>query len=185
MTRLRTLLIPLAAAPVLAGCSSNSAPSTAAPAATTAAAATSAAPTGVVSTPASCPGDNRLPSGACAVDPSAPAGGGLINDRTAWTVCPDALRATAADMADPDKMATLGAAAATSQDLGLATAGQLLADRTRLAKAANGTAREASTVKDMTTSATAIAAKCRDAGYKAKRRRMRSDRPTGGVTGRQ
>lgn len=156
------LLAAVLAALALTGCSSKPA-STAAPAP----AASSPPAVAPSPTPTYCPGGSRLPNGDCAIDPSAPADDWLINDRVAWTVCPAALRVTSADMASPDKMEQLGKQAATSQDVGLATDGQLLADRARLAKAAKGTSNEASTARAMAESAADITAKCRAAGYKA------------------
>jgi hypothetical protein len=160
----RRLLAPvLAAVLALAACSSNTPPaSTAAPATSAAAAPSSAAS---AATPASCP-NGRLPSGACAGDPSAPAPG-LYNDRVAWEVCPAILRASSADRKNPDVMEPLGEKASASQDVGMSNNGKLLVDESRLARAAKGTGNEAKIVTSLAGVAEGLATTCSKAGFKA------------------
>lgn len=159
------VLVGAAVAVALALRSDPADPVAAASAATTA--ATVAAATTPAATPASCP-NGRLPSGACAGDPSA-AAPGLGDDRVAWTFCPAMLRASTADMSNPDKMEPLGEQAATSQDRGLATGGKLLAERARLARAAKKANHpdQAKFTADLAASGADLAAKCSAAGFKA------------------
>jgi hypothetical protein len=161
---IRRLAAAAVALLALAGCGGQPT-KTAAPA--TAPAATAAPSTAAPSpTPTLCP-NGRLPSGDCAggteavtsIPPPDPYGA---------LVCPKILKVmgTQAIYEDADAMLAIGQEAAVTRDSNISFAGNMLADRAELAKAAKGGANESSTKLDMGTAATNLATACTKAGFK-------------------